>query len=173
MRGMGQALAHAFPAAAVVAVVLAELNFHVAYLKSALTAWQANTQVAPAATCLVGFAKGASLALSAVSGGDLVAGRVIAIAGYWHTPLESEHDIHPDTTLHLIHGKLDTVLPYRQALLAAEHAIKLKADVTCDVLPLSGHALSDEIIALSLEKLRAYVPKRMWDEALRAAAGQS
>jgi phospholipase/carboxylesterase len=42
-------------------------------------------------------------------------------------------------------------------------------DATADVLPFVGHELADDFVDLTIERLTAYVPKRLWDEAMRSA----
>ena len=37
-----------------------------------------------------------------------------------------------------------------------------------DALPSVGHEINAEMIELTVERLRGHIPKRLWDEALRA-----
>jgi phospholipase/carboxylesterase len=73
------------------------------------------------------------------------------------------------TSIHLIHGKDDAVIPYRHTVEAAEALQALKADFTADVLPHLGHSMNADSIALIFKRLQSHVPKRLWDEALQAA----
>ena len=132
-------------------------------------AWQNSLGVSPEATALIGFSQGAIMALES-SKLAYLAGRIIAFAGRFASLPLVEGEISPLTTLHLIHGKTDAVIPYGFAVQGAEHLISLKVDVTCDVLPHTGHEIKQEMLDLSLEKLSGYVPKRIWDEAMQVAS---
>ena len=64
-------------------------------------------------TALAGFSQGAIMALEAVQAEPLLAGRVLAFAGRHatapaHAPL--------DTTVHLLHGLADPVIPAAAAI---------------------------------------------------------
>jgi phospholipase/carboxylesterase len=117
----------------------------------------------------VGFSQGAIMALESTQHPDApaLAGRVIAIAGRFATlPTWPA----PDTTFHLFHGKHDPVVPYRHAIEGAERLVAIGADVTADVLPFVQHEIDEKILAGILERLQTHVPKRIWDEAMRAGA---
>jgi phospholipase/carboxylesterase len=131
--------------------------------------WQRESGLGVAATALVGFSQGAIMALEATqrAAAPALAGRVVAIAGRFAVP--PAHPA-PETTFHLFHGKHDPVIPYRFAIEGAERLIALGADVTADVLPFVKHEIEAEILALIVERLQGHVPKRLWDEALRAGA---
>jgi phospholipase/carboxylesterase len=127
-------------------------------------AWQQAEDVTATATALVGFSQGAIMALEATRASPTPAGRVVAIAGRFAT-LPAHAATH--TTLHLIHGKSDPVIPYRHTIEAAEHLIGLGGDVTADVLPFVGHEVNADIVDVMLERLQGHIPKRLWEEALR------
>jgi phospholipase/carboxylesterase len=130
-------------------------------------AWQARTGVGPEATALIGFSQGGAMALEASCQAAPVAGRVVGIgARYGTLPAAAPAGI----TVHLLHGKQDTQVPYAHAVRAAEHLVALGADVTADVVPFVGHELNDELATLLVERLTTYVPKRLWEQALQAAA---
>lgn len=134
--------------------------------RSAVAHWQAEARLGPTATALIGFSQGAIMALEASTLEPACAGRVVAVAGrFAQLPPRAS----PATTLHLMHGKEDAVVPYRHTIDAAQHLITIGGDVTADVLPFIGHQLTDDFIALTIERLTGYVPKRLWDEAMRAA----
>jgi phospholipase/carboxylesterase len=61
------------------------------------------------------------------------------------------------------------VILYKHAIDAAHRLRDLGGDVTADVIPYAGHAITEDMAALAVERLRGYVPKRMWEEAMRAA----
>ena len=117
-------------------------------------------------TALAGFSQGAIMALEAVQAEPLLAGRVLAFAGRHasaptHAPL--------DTTVHLLHGLADAVIPAAAAIDSAQTLVELGADVTADVLPGFVHELHPTLINKALEQLRTFLPKRVWEQALREA----
>jgi phospholipase/carboxylesterase len=129
-------------------------------------AWQRAKDVTATVTALVGFSQGAIMALESTRTQPSLAGRVVAIAGRFATlPTEPA----PHTTLHLLHGKSDAVIPYRHTVEAVHHLLSLGADATADVIPFVGHEIHPEIVDLVVERLQGHIPKRLWDEALRAS----
>ncbi len=190
MRPFGERLARQFPNAFIVSVVapesadggtgyqwLSELGVDEGDRTSRLTAalpaflhavvhWQAVSNLGPVATALIGFSQGAIMALEATHGDNACAGRVVAIAGRFHDLPERAAAV---TTVHLLHGKQDAVIPYRHAVEAEQHLLRIGGDVTVDVLSFLGHVLADEFIELTVERLTGYVPRRVWEEAMRVA----
>lgn len=131
-----------------------------------IRSYQQAFDVTPAVTALVGFSQGAVMSLEASAIAAPPAGRIVAISGRYAT----RPDHAPShTTIHLLHGKEDRVIPYRLAVEAALRLRELGADFTADIVPFAGHAIHDEIVELVVERLSGHVPKRLWDEALRAA----
>jgi phospholipase/carboxylesterase len=128
--------------------------------------WQAVANVDAKATALIGFSQGAIMALEASKGNELLAGRIIAHSGRFVALPSSVSEL---TSIHLIHGKDDAVIPYRHTVEAAEALQALKADFTADVLPHLGHSMNADSIAIIFQRLQSHVPKRLWDEALLAA----
>ena len=49
--------------------------------------------------------------------------------------------------------------------------IALGADITADILPFVGREVTAEMGDLVLERLRGYIPRRRWQEALAADPG--
>ncbi|MDP3823417.1 MAG: esterase [Burkholderiales bacterium] len=190
MLALGERLARQFPNAFVVSVVAAEpadggtghqwLSVRglddanrTARVSAALPAflravahWQAVSGLGPVATALIGFSQGAIMALEATRVEAACAGRVVAIAGRF---TELPERAAPATTLHLFHGKQDEVIPYRHTIEAVQHLLGIGGDATADVLPFVGHTLVDDFVDLTIERLTGYVPKRLWDEAMRSA----
>ncbi|MEO8057765.1 MAG: esterase [Burkholderiales bacterium] len=190
MQTLGERLARQFPSAFVVSVAaplpadggqgfqwlsirgIDDANFAprvseaLPAFQRAVAHWQAVSGLGPVATALIGFSQGAIMALEATRSDTACAGRVVAIAGRF---AELPDRAAAATTLHLFHGKLDEVFPYRHTVEAVQHLLGIGGDATADVLPFVGHALVDEFIDLTLERLTGYVPKRLWDEAMRAA----
>lgn len=190
MLPLAQRLAQAFPAAAIVCVrspAASEAGgwqwFSVAgiteqnrpeRIAAAMPAflqrvrdWQRRTEVRPAATALVGFSQGAIMALESTQlGGELLGGRVVALAGRFAHPPAA---VPEDTTLHLIHGKHDPVVPYAHTVQAAERLVALGSDVTADVIPFLRHEITPQVADLVIERLTGYVPQQRWREAMRSA----
>ena len=150
------------------------IGFLPATVLSQLITLQTKYSVSPAATALVGVGQCGQHAFDlAINSSALIAARVFVLGGHYPAIKNSfkTPPIHPETTLHLIHGKADALAPYGGVVSIAEQMVALGADITCDILPFVGHELCDEMAETALNKLQAYVPKRLWDEALRAAAG--
>lgn len=185
MVGLGQAFARAFEQAMVVAVdapFISELAadgrqwFSVMGITeenrpqrvaSALPAfeyavrhWQEQSGVDAAGTALVGFSQGAIMALEAAVRPQPVAARVIAIGGRF--ALLPEQALHEGSTVHLLHGKNDGVMPYRHAIEGAMRLKSLGADFTADVLPFIGHELHPDLMTQAVEKLQQHIPARLW-----------
>jgi phospholipase/carboxylesterase len=128
--------------------------------------WQQQAGVGTDAVALIGFSQGGIMALEATRDQPPIAGRVVSIAGRF---AELPKTPNKGTTLHLFHGKLDPVIPCGFTVEAAQHLVKIGADVTADVLPFVGHQINDDIVALLIERLRGHLPKRVWEAALKAA----
>lgn len=122
--------------------------------------WQERSGVDTAGTALVGFSQGAIMALASALRPEPVAARVIAIGGRFARLPEAP--LHEGSTVHLLHGKADAVMPYSHAI---EGAMRLKAlgtDFTADVLPFIGHELHPDLVELAVDKLQHHVPARLW-----------
>lgn len=139
----------------------------VAALLPALIAWvraaQQRLQVGPAATALVGFSQGSIVALEAVSAEDGLAGRVLAFAGrYARLPDRAP----ASTTIHLLHGGRDTVMPAEHARAALEHLAALQGDATLDIAEEVGHELHPVLVDCALRRLTSHIPMRTWRAAM-------
>ena len=191
LSALGQALAAKFPAAKVVSVAAPERFeygqgyqwFSVAELSESnrpervaqampafrdeVLRWQRLSGVAAAATALIGFSQGAIMCLESTQQGEPLAGRVIALSGRFAVPPMRAPK---ETTLHLVHGKTDAVIPYALTVQAAERLIPMGADLTADVIPFVGHEINEAVIERVIARLNSYVPKRLWDEALSSEA---
>jgi len=127
---------------------------------------QRRFEVGVPQTALVGFSQGAIMALEAVQAEPGLAGRVLAFSGrHAQAPVHAPRD----TTVHLLHGLADRVMPAGAAIDSAERLVALGADVTADVLPGIGHELHPELVERAIEQLRSFLPKRVW----RAALGEA
>lgn len=129
----------------------------------AVRAQQARFGVDWQCTALVGFSQGAIMSLEAVQAEPRLAGRVLAFSGRYATQPE-----HPpvDTTLHLLHGLQDAVVPARPTMESAQRLVEMGADVTGDAMPGIGHELHPKLIEKAVEHLRSFLPQRAWREAL-------
>lgn len=136
----------------------------------ALADWVRRTQrelgVAEAATALWGFSQGAIMALELVQAHDGLAGRVLAFAGrYARLPAAAP----ALTTLHLLHGGADPVIPADHARAALERLGELNGDATLDVAAGVGHEINGALLQCALHRLSSHIPRRTWAEALGAA----
>jgi phospholipase/carboxylesterase len=134
-----------------------------------IRSWQQRCGVTADRTAFIGFSQGSIMALESCLGSNPPAGRVIAIAGRF-APLPDA--VPTSVTFHLLHGKEDPVIPCRHSVEAAQHLLALGGDVTADIEPFAGHEINEDISRLVLQRLTTYVPKRLWDEALRAAEAE-
>ncbi|MDZ5457737.1 esterase [Azohydromonas lata] len=135
----------------------------VAWLRAA----QQRLRATPAVTALVGFSQGAILALETAQAEDGLAGRVLAFGGRYavlpdHAPRE--------TTLHLLHGAQDTVMPTRHAREALERLALLGGDATLDIAEGVGHELHPALLDEAIHRLRTHIPHRTWQAALGAVS---
>jgi phospholipase/carboxylesterase len=187
---LGRVLAEAFPGAFIVSVAapwpcdfgsgrqwfsvqgISEANRH-ERIEAAMPAfietvarWQKEAGVGIDAVALIGFSQGGIMALESTRDRPAIAGRVVSIAGRF---AKLPQTANADTTLHLFHGKADPVIPYGFTVEAAEHLVKIGADITADVIPHVGHQVDPAIAELLIERLRGHLPRRTWEAAMRAA----
>ena len=113
--------------------------------------WQGVAEVGVEGTTLVGFSQGAIMALEATQPPEVLAGRVIAIAGRFAQPPRSAPR---KTTVHLIHGELDPVIPPGHSTDAATHLQGLGAEVTADLIPMLGHGIDGRVLERIIERMR-------------------
>lgn len=131
--------------------------------------WQQTTGVEATATAIVGFSQGAIMALEATQQEKILAGRVIALAGRF---AQLPRPISTDITVHFLHGKEDSVIHYGYCVTAAEHLVKQGSDITADILPFLDHSISTEMQDLIIERLKGHIPKRHWEEVLKASEAE-
>jgi len=128
--------------------------------------WQRQAGVDTDAVALIGFSQGGIMALEATREQPAIAGRVVSIGGRFAQLPAAPN---AGTTLHLLHGKLDPVIPYGFTVEAAQHLVAIGGDVTADVIPFVGHQINDDVATLLIERLRGHLPRRTWEAALQAA----
>ena len=138
----------------------------IAALATAVAHWQQQAGVGIDAVALIGFAQGGTMALESTRGRPAIAGRVVSIAGPFVTLPQQAN---PATTLHLFHGKAEPVIPYGFTVEAAQHLVRIGADLTADVIPHVGHQVAPDIAEVLIERLRGHLPRRIWEAAMRAA----
>lgn len=127
--------------------------------------WQREANVGPAATGLVGFSQGALMALEATKLATPLAGRVVAIGGRFATL----PDVAPQAvTVHMLHGKADTVMPYSHTVNGAHRLRDLGCDITADVLPFIGHEIHPDLAELAVTRLTTHIPQHVWAHAMKA-----
>jgi len=114
-------------------------------------------------TALAGFGMGATLALEAANAQLDLAGRVLAFSGcYAQLPGIAP----PATTLHLLHGQEDAIVPVADARGAHAHLADLKGDATLDIASQVGHELHEVLVRQAIYRLQTCVPLRSWQAAL-------
>ncbi len=110
-------------------------------------------------TALAGFGAGASLALALSDAHDGLVGRVLAFGGgYARWPAKAP----ALTTLHLLHGANDKVMPPDRIRGDFEHLTALGADATLDLVGSVGHALHPALMDQAVTRLQTCVPLRFW-----------
>lgn len=114
-------------------------------------------------TALAGFGQGATMALEAVHAQFDLAGRVLAFSGcYAKLPDMAP----PATTLHLLHGEDDSVVPVDFMHETHKHLAELQGDATLDIASRVGHELHEALIRQGIYRLQTCVPLRSWQTAL-------
>lgn len=117
-------------------------------------------------TALVGFSQGAMMALEFCARHDGSAGRVIAFAGRYAKLPELPSEL---TTIHLLHGEVDSVIPVEYAYAAYERLRELQGDVTLDVESGVGHELQTALVKRAIHRLKTTIPMRSWKQAMSNA----
>lgn len=118
------------------------------------------------ATVLAGFSQGAIMALEFSSVHDGGVGRVIAFSGRYARLPDSAPAL---TTLHILHGEDDQVIPVKHAYAAEERLQQIEGDFTLDIVPAIGHEIHDELAGCAIHRLQNTIPKRTWLQAMKGA----
>lgn len=127
---------------------------------------QDRFKVLPSDTALVGFSQGAIMALEFSVLNDGGVGRVLAFSGRFAKLPEKAPEL---TTLHLLHGEDDPVMPVAHAYAAYERLMELNGDVTLDVASSVGHELHEALSSRAIQRLQTCIPLRSWKQALNSA----
>ncbi|HEY6095171.1 MAG TPA: esterase [Gallionellaceae bacterium] len=126
---------------------------------------QQRCQVEQQATVLAGFSQGAIMALEFSALHDGAVGRVLAFSGRYARLPEQAPRL---TTLHLLHGEADRVIPVSHAYAALERLQSMAGDVTLDVAPAAGHEINAELAGLAIHRLQTCIPLRTLQQAMKA-----
>ncbi|MGO9446568.1 MAG: esterase [Thiobacillaceae bacterium] len=124
---------------------------------------QNRFNVLPPDTALVGFSQGAIMALEFTSVYDGMVGRVVAFSGRYARLPETAPAL---TTIHLLHGKEDHVIPVAHAYAGYERISTLQGDATLDIASLVGHELHPALRDRAINRLQTCIPLRTWKRAL-------
>lgn len=127
---------------------------------------QERCNVPPSATALAGFSQGAIMALEFSALHDGGVGRVLAFSGRYARLPDQAPQL---TTLHILHGEDDNVIPVSHAYAAYERLLKLQRDVTLDVASSVGHELHAALSERAIHRLLTCIPLRTWQQALNDA----
>jgi phospholipase/carboxylesterase len=117
-------------------------------------------------TALVGFSQGAIMALEFSVIHDGHVGRVLAFSGRFAKLPEKAPEL---TTLHLLHGEDDPVIPVEHAHAAYERLMDMNGDATLDVASSVGHEIHSALSDRAIYRLQTCIPLRSWNQALNSA----
>jgi phospholipase/carboxylesterase len=145
-----------------VARVAAEMN----KLHGLITYAQERFKVLQTDTALLGFSQGANMALQLCAQYDGLVGRVLAFAGRYSVLPQKAPAL---TTIHLLHGERDSVIPVAHAQAAYDRLKEINGDVTLDILPGLEHEINQAITAQAIHRLKTTIPLRTWNEAMKSA----
>ncbi len=117
-------------------------------------------------TALIGFSQGAIMALEFSILHDGGVGRILAFSGRFAQLPEKAPEL---TTLHLLHGENDPVIPVAHAQAAFERLMELDGDATLDLASSVGHEIHTALADRAINRLQTCVPLRSWKKALDGA----
>lgn len=117
-------------------------------------------------TALVGFSQGAIMALEFSVAHDGNVGRVVAFSGRFAKLPEKAPEL---TTLHLLHGEDNRVIPVEHAHAAYEKLMELQGDATLDVASSLGHEIHAALVDRAIYRMQTCIPLRSWKQALNSA----
>jgi phospholipase/carboxylesterase len=117
-------------------------------------------------TALVGFSQGAIMALEFSIAYDGNVGRVLAFSGRFAKLPEKAPKL---TTLHLLHGEDDKVIPVAHAYAGYERLMQLQGDATLDVASSVSHEINAALADRAIHRLQTCIPLRSWKQALNSA----
>jgi len=127
---------------------------------------QHRYQVVQTDTALAGFSQGAIMALEYSLAHDGGVGRVLVFSGRFAQLPENAPEL---TTLHLLHGEDDRVIPASHAYAAYARLTELQGDATLDVASSVGHEIHAALADRAIYRLQSCIPLRSWKQALHNA----
>jgi len=117
-------------------------------------------------TALAGFSQGAIMAMEYGIAHDGSVGRVLAFSGRFATLPDKMPEF---TTLHLLHGKDDRIVPVDHAYAAYERLARHQGDATLDVASSVAHEIHEALVDRAVYRLQTCIPLRTWRNALGGA----
>jgi phospholipase/carboxylesterase len=132
-------------------------------LAALVRGWQNRLGITNPDTAVVGFSQGAVMALELGQFQDGLAGRVVAFAGRYLAMPDHAPEL---TTIHLLHGEADDVMPVAHSEAAFDRLTLLHGDATLDTASGVGHELHPALVEVAIERLRGTIPMRTWKRAL-------
>lgn len=135
-------------------------------LKTLVKEAQDRFSVLQSDTALIGFSQGAIMALEYSIAHDGGVGRVLAFAGRFAQLPKKAPEL---TTLHLLHGESDPVIPLEHAEAALARLKELNGDATLDTAALAGHEINAELADHAIRRLQTHIPLRSWKKAMEGA----
>ena len=117
-------------------------------------------------TALAGFSQGGIMALEYSLVHDGGVGRVLAFSGRFARLPEKAPGL---TTLHLLHGEDDRVMPVAHAYTAYARLTELQGDATLDVASSVGHEIHTALAERAIYRMQTCIPLRSWRQALNSA----
>jgi phospholipase/carboxylesterase len=145
---------------------VARVDEAMAHLLNMVSQAQDRFGVSQAGTALIGFSQGAIMALEFSKAHDGKVGRVLAFSGRFAKLPDNAPAL---TTLHLLHGENDPVIPVAHAHAGFAKLKELNGDVTLDVAPSAGHEIHPELAGQAIHRLQTCIPLRILKEALASA----
>jgi len=117
-------------------------------------------------TALIGFSQGAIMVLEFSIAHDGGVGRVLAFSGRFARLPDHAPEL---TTLHLLHGEGDPVIPVAYAQAAIARLKELGGDATLDIAASVGHEINAELADHAIRRLQTHIPLRSWKKAMDGA----
>ncbi|MBN9426380.1 MAG: alpha/beta fold hydrolase [Burkholderiales bacterium] len=118
-------------------------------------------------TVVIGFSQGATVALELARRHPQAAACVVSYAGQLATPVSDGERI--STTIHLLHGEFDSVVPLVHAERAYRGLTAAGADVTLDIVEGEAHTIGQTMIVIGTGRLMQTIFR---DRVGRTAAGR-
>jgi len=118
--------------------------------RSLIEQLQKKSGVSADKTTLIGFSQGSIMVLESTQTQPPLAAHVVAFSGrFASAPTHAFRG----TSVHLIHGDADSVMPVESSRSAAKQLQALGVPVTLDVEPGMGHGINARMVSLALAKL--------------------